>query len=72
MPNHIHGIIEISYTKEKNEVNEIGKFLCLSQSIGSIVRGYKITTIKKIKEYISDDKSKDELQFAPTIELEVI
>ena len=47
-----------------------------SQTIGSIVRGYKIATIKKIKDHINrkgegkseDSKdSKGELQFAPTI-----
>ena len=41
-----------------------------SQTIGSIVRGYKIATIKKIKDSIkisdSSSSSKGELQFAPT------
>lgn len=44
-----------------------------SQTIGSIVRGYKIATIKKIKDHIirtgegKSEDSKGELQFAPTI-----
>ncbi len=52
MPNHIHGIIEIIFQKE-NSKSEIGKFQSPSQTIGSIIRGYKIATIKKIKDLIS-------------------
>lgn len=50
MPNHIHGIIEILFKKEAE--NEIGKFQSPSQTIGSIIRGFKIATIKKIKDLI--------------------
>lgn len=50
MPNHIHGIIEILFKKETE--NEIGKFQSPSQTIGSIIRGFKIATIKKIKDLI--------------------
>ncbi|MCZ8331994.1 MAG: hypothetical protein O9282_11840 [Flavobacterium sp.] len=69
MPNHIHGIVEITKDKSKTEDN-IG-FKSPTQTIGAIVRGYKIATIKQIKEYIAhiDSKSeysKGELQFAPT------
>lgn len=75
MPNHIHGIIEIQYPKESSNI--VGAFKSPSQTIGAIVRGYKIATIKRIKELGSkgenskseDSKgedSKGELQFAPT------
>lgn len=63
MPNHMHGIIEI--TQKIGEEKEIGKFESPSHSIGSIIRGYKIATIKKIKEIIQES-STGELQFAPT------
>lgn len=60
MPNHIHGIIEITFSKENN--NTIGAFQSPSQTIGSIVRGYKIATIKRIKELLNnkDESDKDE------------
>lgn len=53
MPNHIHGIIEITLTK-----SPIGKtvgFNSPSQTIGSIVRGFKISAIKKIKGLFNDE-----------------
>ncbi|MFV0158248.1 hypothetical protein OBK24_07235 [Empedobacter falsenii] len=76
MPNHIHGIIEILFPKESSNI--VGAFKSPSQTIGAIVRGYKIATIKRIKELGSkgenskseDSKgedSKGELQFAPTV-----
>ena len=79
MPNHIHGIIEI--TRQKGKKQEIGKFKSPSQSIGAIIRGFKIATIKKIKDFIKEkeistqsgeskydigDISTVELQFDPT------
>lgn len=71
MPNHFHAIIEIIFNKGNK--NDIGKFKSPSQTIGAIIRGYKIATIKKIKDFIieREDKkksagSKGELQFAPT------
>jgi len=72
MPNHIHGIIEI--TENKGKENESGKFKSPSQTIGAIIRGYKIATIKRIKEFIQEIENKNpghrdctgELQFAPT------
>ncbi len=44
------------------------KFKSPSHTIGAIIRGYKIATIKKIKDHIlnSDSSSTGELQFAPT------
>lgn len=80
MPNHLHGIVEITHQKGENET---GAFKSPSHTIGAIVRGYKIATIKKIKDSIegskdSKDEDKDskgdskgdigkgELQFAPT------
>lgn len=84
MPNHIHGIIEILFkkgeSKDSKNFGELGIALkSPSQTIGSIIRGYKIATIKKIKDYIlSEEKNKEreereereestgELQFAPT------
>lgn len=76
MPNHIHGIIEIQYPKESSNI--VGAFKSPSQTIGAIVRGYKIATIKRIKELVKrteeskgvDSKgvdSKGELQFATTV-----
>jgi REP element-mobilizing transposase RayT len=58
MPNHIHGIVEITKDKSKTEDN-IG-FKSPTQTIGAIVRGYKIATIKQIKEYIAHIDSKSE------------
>lgn len=73
MPNHIHGIIEILFKKEtrgESQFAPIGKFQSPSQTIGSIIRGYKIATIKKIKDLILENNkdiiSTGELQFAPT------
>ncbi|QYS89128.1 transposase [Flavobacterium davisii] len=66
MPNHMHGIIEITHKKETED--EIGKFQSPSQTIGSIIRGYKIATIKKIKDLILEnniDNSSGESKFAP-------
>ena len=68
MPNHFHSIIEIKFQKGNNE---IGKFQSPSHTIGAIIRGFKIATIKKIKDYILNtgekiNDSKGELQFAPT------
>ncbi len=65
MPDHIHGIIEIVF-KKNDSVSVIGKFQSPSQTIGSIIRGYKITVIKKIKDFILDSNSRGELQFSPT------
>ncbi len=53
MPNHIHGIIEIKEKFNKSESKFAPtKFQSPSQTIGSIIRGYKIATIKKIKDLI--------------------
>lgn len=73
MPNHIHGIIEI--TKKKATTEENTGFRSPKQTIGSVVRGYKIATLKKIKDHLGESGSKSvdskggskgELQFAPT------
>lgn len=67
MPNHIHGIIEIAY--KEGEKNEPDTFQSPSQTIGSIIRGFKIAVIKRIKDLIQQDdhsSSTGELQFAPT------
>jgi len=50
MPNHLHGIIEITYNKNNQE--RVGDFISPKETIGSIIRGFKITTIKKIKDLI--------------------
>ncbi len=69
MPNHFHSIIEITFKKGNNQV---GKFQSPSQTVGAIIRGFKIPTIKKIKDLIIDEEMKSdcrgELQFAPTEE----
>ncbi len=80
MPNHVHGIIEIRYPKDSS--NKIGKFTSPSQTIGAIVRGYKIATIKRIKDMLSKGESKGEskggwgelqftLTFAPTAPIKI-
>jgi len=65
MPDHIHGIIEIT-KNESTDPAAIGKFKSPSQTIGAIIRGYKIATIKKIKDFINNSSSTGELQFART------
>ena len=55
MPNHMHGIIEILFKKNDNNKKRIGKFISPTQTIGSIIRGYKIATIKKIKDYFKEN-----------------
>lgn len=65
MPDHIHGIIEIVF-KKNDSVTVIGKFQSPSHTIGSIIRGYKIAVIKKIKNFILDSSSRGELRFSPT------
>lgn len=78
MPNHFHSILEIKFQKGNNEIS---KFKSPSQTVGAIIRGYKIAAIKKIKDYIlspdenineSKGESKGELQFAPTAPTEKI
>lgn len=71
MPNHIHGIIEILFSENPN--NQIGAFKSPSQTIGAFIRGFKIATIKRIKDFIllGAGESKfayvtGELRFAPT------
>lgn len=59
MPDHMHGIIEILFPKGDHR-NATGKFQSPSQTIGSIIRGYKVATIKKIKKHIEEvDKGQD-------------
>ncbi len=81
MPDHIHGIIEILFSENPN--NQIGAFKSPSHTIGAFIRGFKIATIKRIKDYIilgageskfdlDTGESKfssvtGELQFAPTV-----
>jgi putative transposase len=66
MPDHIHGIIEITFNNQETDKSSIGKFQSPSQTIGSIIRGYKIATIKKIKNIILSNSDTGELQFAPS------
>ena len=76
MPNHFHCIIEINFKKSEND-QSIGAFKSPSQTIGSIIRGYKIATTKKIKDFLKEESPKiilgennstGELQFAPISE----
>lgn len=71
MPNHIHGIIEILFKKlSESESTSGNKFHSPSHTIGAIIRGFKIATIKKIKDFIQESDSPiraGESQFAPTI-----
>jgi putative transposase len=53
MPNHIHGILEITgSTNPILEAQAHNKFISPSGTIGSVVRGFKIKAIKKIKELV--------------------
>lgn len=73
MPNHLHGIIEI--TKNKGTHEEIAGFKSPSQTVGAIIRGYKIAVIKQIKDYILEQEDKRceiELQFDPTFTISTI
>ena len=46
MPNHIHGIIEITGSSAPDfQVTEPAKFVSPSGTIGSVIRGFKINTI---------------------------
>ena len=65
MPDHFHAILEIKFSKGNNHEN-IGKFRSPSQTIGSIIRGYKIATTKRIKDLIFSRGGWGYLQFAPT------
>ena len=53
MPDHFHAILEITFKKGTNE-KQIGEFKSPTQTIGSIIRGYKIATTKKIKDRWAD------------------
>ena len=50
MPNHLHGIVEITYNK--NDKSQIGEFVSPKKSIGAIVRGFKVATTKRIKDFV--------------------
>tara|TARA_R110002050_G_scaffold300722_2_gene471981 strand:+ start:124403 stop:125110 length:708 start_codon:yes stop_codon:yes gene_type:complete len=69
MPNHIHGIIQINFSKGNPE--DIGKFKSPSQTIGAIIRGFKGAATKRIKNLIRENRDKinyrstGESQFAP-------
>jgi len=68
MPNHMHGIIQINFSKGNPE--DTGKFKSPSETIGAIIRGFKGAATTKIKnlirEYRLNNKSgTGELQFAP-------
>ena len=54
MPDHLHGIIEIHYKihTDMNLEEDVGKFQSPSHAVGSIVRGFKISVIKKIREHL--------------------
>lgn len=81
MPNHFHAIVEITknlgvgvnYNSPNDDLinNKCQKFNGTSNTIGAIVRGFKISVIKKIKllnEKLANQHQwqKGELQFAPT------
>jgi REP element-mobilizing transposase RayT len=63
MPNHFHGIVEITGSPFPDfQESEQAKFVSPSGTLGSIIRGFKINTTKKIRDLVC----KGELQFAPT------
>jgi REP element-mobilizing transposase RayT len=60
MPNHMHGIIEITFTKGKSTNQPYqASFRSPSQTVGAIIRGYKGATTKKIK-ILSAEKDKED------------
>lgn len=63
MPNHIHGIIQINFSKGKN--NHTGEFRSPSQTIGAIIRGFKGAATKRIKIALKNWGT-GESQFAPS------
>lgn len=52
MPNHFHAIIEILFTT--NPYNIPNEFKSPSKTIGSIIRGFKVATMKQIKGLLND------------------
>ena len=69
MPNHFHAIVEIIFSKDNKEPEELNLFKSPSQSIGSIVRGYKGAITKRIKEVIYNEDYKGVLRYAPLISI---
>lgn len=54
MPNHFHAILEITFKKPPQSNQLPGQFISPSHSLGSIIRGYKIATTKKIRELLKE------------------
>ena len=54
MPNHLHGIIQINYSKGNPE--DIGKFKSPTQTIGAIIRGFKGAATKRIKALLRENR----------------
>lgn len=52
MPNHFHAVIEILFTT--NPLNIPNEFKSPSKTIGSIVRGFKVATMKQIKGLLDE------------------
>jgi len=69
MPNHFHGIIEIHSQSEllkrkQAESDMVNRgFRSPSHNLGALIRGYKGSATKKVREYIRD--SEGELEFFP-------
>ncbi len=66
MPDHFHGIIEITHAVE--DVVKHEKFYCPNYTIGSIVRGFKSSTTVQVYNYLSSHElhwRRGELIFAP-------
>jgi REP element-mobilizing transposase RayT len=66
MPDHLHGLIEITHSVENVVKHE--KFYCPKHTIGSIVRGFKSSTTTQLYNYISSHElhwRRGELIFAP-------
>ncbi len=70
MPNHFHAIIEICYSANPAAALAIGEFKSPSQTLGAIIRGFKGTTTRRIKEKLAemggDVIRRGEWRFAPT------
>lgn len=67
MPNHMHAIIEILFSKDDKKPQELNHFKSPSQSIGAIIRGYKGASTKKVREVINNEVKMDLLKNDPII-----
>lgn len=64
MPNHFHAIIEILVSNNNNNESErLNQFKSPTKTIGAIIRGFKGTSTKRVKEKIYNTDCADGLQY---------